>query len=378
MRSSVGNEGTVGDAAVASEDSDGLNTLADVLQREFDELHGKATDQTQDDTTGEQPLEEPSLSPADQQTRDQRVERRKIGKSPSQEHRVQTSAQDRTAAGLAEPQQPLEDPSLSPADQKAHDQRVEHPEVSPLQEHSVPDADKLRQLWETVHRLKGDGRTALCLSGGGVRSAAFNLGVLQGLARLELLSQFHYLSTVSGGGYVGCWLFAWRHRCENGISDVTSGLSWPDRIGHATVSPRVPGAISNLRRGASYLSPVKGILSSDAWATMAAVGRNLILNHLVIVPLIAALLVIIKLFLVASIDHHVFYYWEGVDDYFIRDWSLGHVKREYLGSLVLGGIFVALGWITFSIARPSWDRSATPSQRPSDCSIQGAILREPC
>src|SRR5260370_33722205 len=51
---------------------------------------------------------------------------------------------------------------------------------------------------------------ALCLSGGGIRSATFALGVLQGLARFGLLGQFHYLSTVSGGGYIGSWLSAWR------------------------------------------------------------------------------------------------------------------------------------------------------------------------
>src|SRR4051812_28366720 len=51
---------------------------------------------------------------------------------------------------------------------------------------------------------------ALCLSGGGIRSATFALGVLQGLARFNLLGQFHYLSTVSGGGYIGSWLSAWR------------------------------------------------------------------------------------------------------------------------------------------------------------------------
>ncbi|MDX6303281.1 MAG: hypothetical protein QOI77_250, partial [Blastocatellia bacterium] len=44
-------------------------------------------------------------------------------------------------------------------------------------------------------------RSALCLSGGGIRSATFNLGLLQGLARHELLSKFDYLSTVSGGGF---------------------------------------------------------------------------------------------------------------------------------------------------------------------------------
>ena len=54
--------------------------------------------------------------------------------------------------------------------------------------------------------------TALCLSGGGIRSATFALGVLEALARFGLLGQFHYLSTVSGGGYVGSWLTAWRTR----------------------------------------------------------------------------------------------------------------------------------------------------------------------
>ncbi len=50
--------------------------------------------------------------------------------------------------------------------------------------------------------------TALCLSGGGIRSAAFCLGVVQGLARLGVLKQFNYLSTVSGGGYIGGYLSA--------------------------------------------------------------------------------------------------------------------------------------------------------------------------
>ena len=51
--------------------------------------------------------------------------------------------------------------------------------------------------------------TALCFSGGGIRSATFCLGVLQGLARLTALDKFDYLSTVSGGGYIGSWLSCW-------------------------------------------------------------------------------------------------------------------------------------------------------------------------
>src|SRR5262245_41840530 len=50
----------------------------------------------------------------------------------------------------------------------------------------------------------------LALSGGGIRSATFNLGLLQGLAELGLLGRFDYLSTVSGGGYVGGLWSRWR------------------------------------------------------------------------------------------------------------------------------------------------------------------------
>jgi hypothetical protein len=47
---------------------------------------------------------------------------------------------------------------------------------------------------------------ALAISGGGIRSATFALGVLVALARRNLLFQFDYLSTVSGGGYLGSFL----------------------------------------------------------------------------------------------------------------------------------------------------------------------------
>lgn len=48
----------------------------------------------------------------------------------------------------------------------------------------------------------------LALSGGGIRSATFGLGVLEGLKPLGLLKKIDYLSTVSGGGYIGAWLSA--------------------------------------------------------------------------------------------------------------------------------------------------------------------------
>ena len=43
----------------------------------------------------------------------------------------------------------------------------------------------------------------LAMSGGGTRSATFNLGVTQALARYGFMEKVDYMSTVSGGGYIG-------------------------------------------------------------------------------------------------------------------------------------------------------------------------------
>lgn len=51
-----------------------------------------------------------------------------------------------------------------------------------------------------------DWAAGIALSGGGIRSATFATGVLAAMARRNLLPQFDYLSTVSGGGYAGAFL----------------------------------------------------------------------------------------------------------------------------------------------------------------------------
>src|SRR6185312_7369537 len=74
-----------------------------------------------------------------------------------------------------------------------------------------------------LHAAERSGTTALCLSGGGFRSATFALGVMQGLARFGLLNRFHYLSSVSGGGYIAGWLTAWRHCVDD--QKVRTGMN---------------------------------------------------------------------------------------------------------------------------------------------------------
>ena len=144
-------------------------------------------------------------------------------------------------------------------------------------------------LYEISRKLPNR-RAALCLSGGGIRSATFNLGILQGLARYGLLEKFDYLSTVSGGGFIGGWLSAWIHREEDlgpgqlPVSKVAARLADPPD------DPLIPepDPVYNLRVYANYLTPRKGLLSVDTWTLIAVYLRNLVLNWMVFVPVIIA------------------------------------------------------------------------------------------
>jgi len=117
------------------------------------------------------------------------------------------------------------------------------------------------------------GLTALCLSGGGIRSASFCLGVLQALAAKRLLNRFDYVSTVSGGGFIGGWLQMLLH--EAGDADRAQSA-----LGSAG-----PAALSALRGYTNYLTPQTGPFSTDTWSGIVLYMRNLLLNWMVFAPL---------------------------------------------------------------------------------------------
>jgi hypothetical protein len=143
---------------------------------------------------------------------------------------------------------------------------------------------------------------ALCLSGGGIRSASFALGVIEALAvhprpqaneqandeSQSLLCQFHYLSTVSGGGYIGSWLSAW-------IARAGYPAVWKRLVGRRDHPDVEPSEIAWLRAYSNYLTPKLGLFSADTWTAIALYVRNLILNWLVILPALCLLLFAIKL-----------------------------------------------------------------------------------
>lgn len=129
------------------------------------------------------------------------------------------------------------------------------------------------------------GLVGVCFSGGGIRSATFNLGVLQGLAQMGLLPHIDYLASVSGGGYIHEFLASWIMRNADGRDGVIAELIPQAEPG---CLPRSPEPIKWLMRYASYLTPARGLLSTDTWTMVAIWLRNTILNQIPIVMGLAA------------------------------------------------------------------------------------------
>jgi hypothetical protein len=142
------------------------------------------------------------------------------------------------------------------------------------------------------------GLVGLALSGGGIRSATFNLGILESLRPVRhsspseeqdhpaiTLDDVDYLSTVSGGGYIGS--------CLSAIY-----APWPDE---SNTSPHFPFAhergkqesvaFKHLRDYSRYLAPT-GLLSMIRLPSLML--RGLVINFIMLLPylLLAALLTV--------------------------------------------------------------------------------------
>lgn len=130
--------------------------------------------------------------------------------------------------------------------------------------------------------------TGLALSGGGVRSAAVGLGVLQALNDHNLLGRIDYLSTVSGGGYIGCSLSA---------AMAAAGGAFPfgsaPQTMEATTKQRPPAAdisdtlaVGHIRNYSNYLIP-RGF--RDVLSASAIILRGLVANSSFVVPVLLLL-----------------------------------------------------------------------------------------
>jgi hypothetical protein len=117
----------------------------------------------------------------------------------------------------------------------------------------------------------GINAVGLALSGGGIRSATFCLGIVQVLAACDLLEDVDFLSTVSGGGYVGCFL----------TSRLGNGQPYSD-----LANPHGPDTapIRYLRQHAKYLAASD---LKEQWAMVTSTFAGMVLNWTAPILLIA-------------------------------------------------------------------------------------------
>lgn len=144
---------------------------------------------------------------------------------------------------------------------------------------------------EALAKLPDD-TVGLALSGGGIRSATFCLGILQSLATRDLLRRFDYVASVSGGGYVASFLGRLYMRLsatvQNKAQHVREVLSHVD-------SPEIWW----LRRHANYIASAG---HEDLTTNLAVFSRNLVFVHLCVGALIFGIFGIARLLAIAFVD----------------------------------------------------------------------------
>ena len=131
----------------------------------------------------------------------------------------------------------------------------------------------------------------LALSGGGVRSASFGLGVMQAMVKFKVLRRMDYMSTVSGGGYLGSAL-TWALSQDPAAGTVEANFP----LGHRHAS-RGPGHVGKkgmenkllnfIRQHSIYLTPTPRL---DMLSFIPVVIRSMVISLVVYAGMITAVL----------------------------------------------------------------------------------------
>jgi len=138
--------------------------------------------------------------------------------------------------------------------------------------------NKLARLHGTKSEKKWDlenGTVGLALSGGGIRSATFNLGLLQSLAKQKILRFCDYLSTVSGGGYIGSCLSSLLDNPEASVETEKFPFRFDRRV-----KDDERKEVKWLRRNSKYLAPKTSLFSLDVWRMIGLYLSGLVLTNI--------------------------------------------------------------------------------------------------
>lgn len=198
--------------------------------------------------------------------------------------------------------------------------------------------------------------TGVAISGGGIRSASFGLGALQALQACVGVDGVDYLSTVSGGGYIGCSLTTASQSTEGGFpftSAKPGDYSDTDSVKH-------------IRDFSNYLIPHGGL---DVVTAIGIIGRGLVANAIIVTPILLffALITLISHPTVASLSEPRFLFWNFqslTDKLGLQGWPAYWLTAIAitlnLGFLTFWAIFTSInlrtaatlhgGWVTVSKA----------------------------
>ena len=208
--------------------------------------------------------------------------------------------------------------------------------------------EKERESIRARRRLRDgkpdEGLFGVALSGGGIRSASFCLGALQALDQYGLIRRMDYLSTVSGGGYIGASMVAAMTAGPAGTA--AAGKATPEAGGKEAAAddtgnkadrsfPFASGtdhdvrdnvAVGQVRDHSRFLAP-RGF--ADILLSLAILLRGLVVNVLLLLSVLLplAMIVVITNPTTQHLDHSI---WLDIARWADSGWDTG------LGQTVLG------------------------------------------
>ncbi len=143
-----------------------------------------------------------------------------------------------------------------------------------------------------------------------------------------------YLSTVSGGGYIGSWLHGVILKSHDG--NPVAAQKQLKTGGEPAASNKDP--VYFLRKYSNYLAPHTGLFSPDAWTIAGVWLRNMTLNLLILIPFLASVFLLARwlgMFLIRYRTTHAAFQWAWVCALFctvaFMAWRLSRIVRyEFL------------------------------------------------
>jgi hypothetical protein len=194
------------------------------------------------------------------------------------------------------------------------------PEDSPVFTRDFSDVLAKERLYVTQRRIKAENELnddggnvrldnqnrpiGLAFSGGGIRSASFNFGIVQGLSKFGLLPLVDYLTSVSGGGFTAsCLTSLLSLDDESGARQFPFNATWnkfpfnPEKkifeVHKDVVAPSFKRGrneqMRHLREKGNYLIPRGGVLSRDMLRVLGSVLGGM--GYILVIYLLALIVI---------------------------------------------------------------------------------------